>query len=80
MSHEKTAAITSSNASSLLIFNNHCREKKASILIIYTGGTIGMVHDLETGSLIPFDFSHISDQVPELKRFGFNLQTITFDP
>jgi L-asparaginase len=39
-----------------------------------------MVHDPETGSLIPFDFSHISDQVPELKRFGYNLHTITFDP
>lgn len=39
-----------------------------------------MVHDPVTGSLVPFDFSHISDQVPELKRFGFNLHTITFDP
>ena len=54
--------------------------KQPSILIIYTGGTIGMVHDPATGSLVPFDFSHISDQVPELKRFGFNLRTITFDP
>jgi L-asparaginase len=51
-----------------------------SILIIYTGGTIGMVHEPETGSLIPFDFSHISDQVPELKRFGYRLDTVTFEP
>ncbi|MBM3419644.1 MAG: asparaginase [Bacteroidetes bacterium] len=51
-----------------------------SILIIYTGGTIGMVHEPDTGALVPFDFSHISDQVPELRRFGYRLDTITFDP
>ncbi len=46
-------------------------EKGVSILIIYTGGTIGMVNDPVTGTLIPIDFRHISDQVPELQRFGF---------
>jgi len=44
--------------------------KKISILIIYTGGTIGMVQDPNTGSLIPIDFRHISDHVPELMKFG----------
>ncbi|MFO7574077.1 MAG: asparaginase [Bacteroidales bacterium] len=53
---------------------------KRSILIIYTGGTIGMVHDPETGALIPLDFSHISGQVPELKRFRCDLTSVTFDP
>lgn len=52
----------------------------ASILIIYTGGTIGMVHQPETGALAPIDFSQISEQVPELKRFDYNIETITFDP
>lgn len=51
-----------------------------SILIIYTGGTIGMVHNPETGSLSPLNFDQISQQVPELKKFGFNLSTISFDP
>ncbi len=51
-----------------------------SILIIYTGGTIGMVHDSETGALIPLDFSHISAQVPELRRFSYNLKALTFSP
>ena len=51
-----------------------------SILILYTGGTIGMVKDPETGALSPFDFSHISEQVPELKGFGYNLETLTFSP
>jgi L-asparaginase len=55
-------------------------EKSISVLIIYTGGTIGMVNDPVTGALVPIDFSHISEQVPELRRFGFNLESLTFDP
>ncbi len=55
-------------------------EKSKSILIIYTGGTIGMIKDPETGVLAPFDFDQILNEVPELKRFGFNLSTISFDP
>jgi L-asparaginase len=51
-----------------------------SILIIYTGGTIGMVHDPVTGSLVPIDFKHITDHVPELRKFGFDLQSVSFDP
>jgi L-asparaginase len=51
-----------------------------SILIIYTGGTIGMVHDPETGSLIPIDFRHITDHVPELRKFGYDLHSVSFDP
>ncbi|RXQ89817.1 asparaginase [Ancylomarina salipaludis] len=53
---------------------------KTSILIIYTGGTIGMVKDPVNGSLKPFDFDHILKQVPELKKFGFELFSIAFDP
>jgi len=55
-------------------------KKEISILIIYTGGTIGMVHDPETGSLIPIDFRHISDHVPELRKFGYDLHSVSFDP
>jgi len=55
-------------------------EKSISVLIIYTGGTIGMVNDPVTGTLVPIDFGHISEQVPELRRFGFNLESLTFDP
>ncbi|MDE5423652.1 asparaginase [Ancylomarina sp. DW003] len=53
---------------------------KTSILIIYTGGTIGMVKDPDNGSLKPFDFDHILKQVPELNDFGFELSSIAFDP
>jgi L-asparaginase len=51
-----------------------------SILIIYTGGTIGMVEDSATGTLSPFDFEHLTDAIPELKRFKCNLESISFDP
>ncbi|MBI9067644.1 MAG: asparaginase [Salinivirgaceae bacterium] len=50
-----------------------------SILIIYTGGTIGMVNDPKTGSWKPFDFDHIKKQMPELNEFGFKLTTLTFE-
>ena len=55
-------------------------KKEISILIIYTGGTIGMVHDPDTGSLVPIDFRYISDHVPELKKFGYDLHSVSFDP
>lgn len=51
-----------------------------SVLLIYTGGTIGMMEDPETGSLIPFDFEKLSAQVPELLRFDLSLKAISFDP
>lgn len=55
-------------------------KSEISILIIYTGGTIGMVHDPETGSLVPIDFRHITDHVPELRKFGYKLNSVSFDP
>lgn len=50
------------------------------ILIIYTGGTIGMVNDAKTGSLIPFDFAQIKENVPELSRLDYELAVHSFDP
>ncbi len=55
-------------------------KEELSILIIYTGGTIGMVHDPNTGSLVPIDFRHLSDHVPELRKFGYELHAISFEP
>jgi L-asparaginase len=55
-------------------------KSEISILIIYTGGTIGMVHDPDTGSLVPIDFRHITDHVPELRKFGYQLHSVSFDP
>lgn len=50
------------------------------ILIIYTGGTIGMIQNHETGSLQPFNFDKIWSEFPELKRFSHHLDSIAFEP
>jgi len=53
---------------------------KTSILVIYTGGTIGMDYD-ENGSLVPFDFEILLEKVPELTRFKFRLtMLVPFEP
>ena len=53
---------------------------KPSILLIYTGGTIGMKKDPETGHLKPFDFAQISEEVPELAKFGYPIESRSFNP
>ena len=50
------------------------------ILLIYTGGTIGMKQDPETLALKPFNFNQILEEVPELKKFGCEIDTYSFDP
>ncbi|WP_219224122.1 asparaginase [Pedobacter antarcticus] len=50
------------------------------ILIIYTGGTIGMVNNPLTGALIPFDFAQIQQNVPELARLNYQIGVHSFDP
>lgn len=52
----------------------------AHILLIYTGGTIGMVENPLTGSLEPLDFEHLESNLPELQRFKFQIDHIVFDP
>ena len=51
-----------------------------SILLIYTGGTIGMIENPETGALESFNFDHLLTFVPELKRFNCHINTYSFDP
>jgi len=53
---------------------------QSSVLIIYTGGTIGMVQNHKTGTLQPIDFDQISSQVPELQKYNYKLDSISFDP
>ena len=43
-------------------------EQNHKVLLIYTGGTIGMGHNQRTGALEPLDFNHLVDNVPEFKR------------
>jgi len=55
-------------------------ENQVNLLIIYTGGTIGMIKDPKTGSLRPFNFEGVYDLMPELKRFHYHLAFQCFDP
>jgi L-asparaginase len=52
---------------------------RASILIIYTGGTLGMDYN-EHGALVPCDFERILDRVPVLKELNINLSVTSFSP
>ena len=51
-----------------------------SLLLIYTGGTIGMLENPETGALENFDFEQFRQHVPELKRFNYQIHSYTFAP
>jgi len=51
-----------------------------SLLIIYTGGTIGMVKDPATGALQPYHFDDIYKLMPVLKNFDYKLQSVSFNP
>ncbi len=50
------------------------------ILIIYTGGTIGMIEDPKTKALKPFDFTHLIDNVPKIKMLEYRIDNIQFTP
>lgn len=51
---------------------------KPSVLLIYTGGTIGMMQDARTGELRPFNFKALTRQIPELEKFDIELSSISF--
>ena len=50
-----------------------------NILLIYTGGTIGMIKDPETGVLKAFDFDTLLERIPELQLLDCNIETISFE-
>ena len=53
-------------------------QTKPNILLIYTGGTIGMIKDFETGVLKAFNFKKLLQKIPELKHLDCNIETISF--
>ena len=53
---------------------------KSSVLLIYTGGTIGMKEDPADQTLRPFDFRGLMQEVPELRKFAISIDSYTFDP
>lgn len=60
-------------------FKNETMTDKPNILIVYTGGTIGMVKDYKTKALKVFDFSQIVDKIPELKQLECHIDSLSFE-
>ena len=54
-------------------------KRRPRILIIYTGGTIGMIENLENGSLEPFNFDHLMDNVPKVKMLDYDIENFQFE-
>lgn len=55
-------------------------QQMKNILVIYTGGTIGMIQDTETGSLVPFNFENVYEHIPMLKLYNYNIEFKNFLP
>ncbi len=55
------------------------RPARPRILIIYTGGTIGMIENPKSGALEPFDFNHLIDNVPKIKMLDYDIDNIQFE-
>ena len=53
--------------------------KKTNILLIYTGGTIGMVKDYDSGVLKAFNFKKLLKNIPELMQLGCDIDSYSFD-
>jgi L-asparaginase len=52
--------------------------KPAHILLIYTGGTIGMIKDFKTGILKNFNFDDLLEHIPEIHLLDCTIETISF--
>lgn len=52
---------------------------KTSVLLIYTGGTIGMIHNEDTGTLESFNYKHLLKHLPELDKCGVDIDSYVFD-
>ena len=55
-------------------------DQQTSILIIYTGGTIGMIKDQKSGVLKPFNFNNVYQHIPSLKLLDYKIDNFCFDP
>ena len=52
-------------------------KKNTSVLIIYTGGTIGMVKDSKTGALVPLNIEQLVKHIP-INNFDFDISMYSF--
>ncbi|CEN49638.1 asparaginase [Capnocytophaga canis] len=53
--------------------------QNSKILLIYTGGTIGMIKDYETGVLRAFEFENIYHRIPELSHLDCVIDSVSFE-
>ncbi|NRD18919.1 asparaginase [Winogradskyella eckloniae] len=53
-------------------------KNQPNILLVYTGGTIGMVKDVASGALKAFDFTSLLDKIPELRLLDCAIETLSF--
>ncbi|GAA0751895.1 asparaginase [Psychroflexus lacisalsi] len=51
----------------------------SKILLVYTGGTIGMIKNPETGALTAFNFDELLSNIPELKLLEHEISTVSFE-
>ncbi len=72
MPRQKRGAITTD------IITKKTLKKKTNILLIYTGGTIGMVKDYKTGVLKAFDFKKLVSSIPELNQLDCKINSTSF--
>ena len=54
-------------------------QSKPNILLIYTGGTIGMMKDIKTGALKAFNFKKLLQKIPEIKQLDCTIETYSFE-
>lgn len=68
-------------AQKILKINTSLAKKtnETSVLMIYTGGTLGMVYDTKVKSLVPFNFEQIIENVPEIRRLDFELSILALE-
>ena len=67
-----------------MVFSNYykienLKADKRDILLIYTGGTIGMMKDYTSGALKAFDFSQLLKNIPELNQLECTISSYSFD-
>jgi L-asparaginase len=55
------------------------KDTSSKILLIYTGGTIGMIRDEKQGSLKAFDFDQLLSKIPEIKLLDHHIDTVSFE-
>lgn len=60
--------------------DNASYKPRRRLLLIYTGGTIGMIRNPETGMLETFNLDHLRKHVPEIGEFDYIIQHYTFNP